>query len=135
MAETPAGFTLEIATPERQLFRDTVTEVEVPGQDGYIGVLPGHAPLISELAPGVLRYVHAGNTVHLAIQGGFVEILDDQVRVLADAAQRKEEINLEAARADLDRAQKLINTPSDIDPAQALIDSQKAQALIDTAGR
>jgi len=112
-----------------------VSEAEVPGRDGYIGILPGHAPLISELAAGVLRYVKGGNTVHISVLGGFVEILDDRVMVLADAAQRKEEINLESARADLKRAQDLMNIPSDIDPAQALDDAMKAQALIDTASR
>jgi len=130
-----ADLTLEIATPERLLFSDQVTEAEVPCRDGYIGILPGHAPLISELAPGVLRYVHGGNTVHLSVMGGFIEVLDDHVRVLADSATRKEEIDLTQAQADLKRAQEIISTPSDIDPAQALEDSQKAQALIDTAGR
>jgi len=131
-----AELTLEVATPERLLFQDQVSEAEVPGRDGYIGILPGHAPLVSELAPGVLRYVKGGSAVHLSISGGFVEILDDHVRVLADSAQRKEEINLEAARGDLKRAQdQMGGASSNIDPAQALEDSMKAQALIDTAGR
>ncbi len=130
-----AELTLEIATPERLLFQDQVSEAEVPGRDGYIGILPGHAPLISELAPGVLRYVKGGNTVHLSVLGGFVEILDDHVRVLADSAMRKEEIDVNEAKANLKRAQELMSNPSDIDPAQALEDSQKAQALIDTASR
>ncbi len=131
-----AELTLEIATPERLLLQDQVSEAEVPGRDGYIGILPGHAPLISELAPGVLRYVKGGNTVHLSVSGGFVEILDDHVRVLADSAMRKEEIDLESARADLKRAQETMGaTASDIDPAQALEDSMKAQAQIDTTGR
>lgn len=130
-----AELTLQIATPERLLFEDQVSEAEVPGRDGYIGILPGHAPLISELAAGVLRYVKDGNTVHISVLGGFVEILDDRVMVLADGALRKEEINLESAKADLKRAQDLMNIPSEIDPAQALSDAMKAQALIDTAGR
>lgn len=127
--------TLEIATPERLLLSEKVSEVEVPGKDGYLGVLPGHAPLISELASGVLRYVAAGKTVHLSVLGGFVEVLDDHVRVLADAAARKEEIDIGKAREDLRKAQELLNNPSDIDPAQALENAQKAQALIDTVGR
>jgi F-type H+-transporting ATPase subunit epsilon len=130
-----AELTLQIATPERLLFEDQASEAEVPGRDGYIGILPGHAPLISELAAGVLRYVKDGNTVHISVLGGFVEILDDRVMVLADGALRKEEINLESAKADLKRAQDLMNIPSEIDPAQALSDAMKAQALIDTAGR
>jgi len=130
-----AELTLQIATPERLLFEDKVSEAEVPGRDGYIGILPGHAPLISELAAGVLRYVKDGATVHISVLGGFVEILDDKVMVLADGALRKEEINVEGAREDLKRAQDLMNRPSDIDPAQALDDAMKAQALIDTASR
>ena len=130
-----AELTLEIATPERLLLSEKVSEAEIPGKDGYLGVLPGHAPLISELAAGVLRYVAGGKTVYLSILGGFVEILDDHVRVLADGAMRKEEIDVESARADLKKAQDLLNNPSDIDPAQALEDAQKAQALIDTAAR
>ena len=130
-----AELTLEIATPERQLLSREVSEVEIPGRDGYFGVLPGHAPLISELASGVLRYVAGGSTVHLSVLGGFVEVLDDHVRVLADSAVRKEEINVEQARADLQAAQELMNNPSDIDPAQALENAQRAQALLDTASR
>ncbi len=91
--------------------------------------------MISELAAGVLRYVKGGATVHLTILGGFVEILDDHVRVLADSAMRKEEIDVQRARTDLKRAQDLMSNPSDIDPAQALEDAQKAQAQIDTAAR
>ncbi|MDQ6678326.1 MAG: ATP synthase F1 subunit epsilon [Acidobacteriota bacterium] len=130
-----AELTLEIATPERLLFQDQVSEAEVPGREGYIGILPGHAPLISELAAGVLRYVKGGATVYVTVLGGFVEILDDHVRVLADSAMRKEEIDLGQARNDLKRAQELMSNPSDIDPAQALENAQKAQAQIDTAAR
>src|SRR5450432_3344214 len=115
-----ADLTLEIATPERLLLSDKVSEVEIPGKDGYLGVLPGHAPLISELASGVLRYVSGGKTVYLSVLGGFVEILDDHVRVLADSAVRKEEIDIGKAREDLRKAQELMNNPSDIDPSQAL---------------
>lgn len=128
-----ADLTLEIATPERLLLSEKVSEAEIPGKAGYFGVLPGHAPLISELASGVLRYVSGGNTVHLTVLGGFVEVLDDHICVLADGAVRKEEINVEQARADVERAQQALNNPSDIDPAQALEDAQKAQAILDAA--
>jgi F-type H+-transporting ATPase subunit epsilon len=131
-----AELTLEIATPERLLLSEKVSEVEVPGKDGYMDFLPGHAPLISELAAGgVLRYVASGKTVYLSVLGGFVEVLDDRVLVLADGAVRREEIDVEKARAQLAEAQRLINNPSDIDPAQALEDALRAQALIDTASR
>ena len=131
-----AELTLEIATPERLLLNEKVSEVEIPAADGYLDVLPGHAPLISELANGVLKYIALdGAIVNMPVLGGFVEILDDHVRVLADEALRKEEINVEKAKQDLKRAHELMNNPSDIDPAQALEDALKAQALLDAASR
>jgi F-type H+-transporting ATPase subunit epsilon len=75
---------LEIATPDKLLVNEKVTQVEVPGKDGYMGILPGHAALISELAEGVLKYTSAGKTTELKVTGGFVEVIDDKVRVLAD---------------------------------------------------
>ena len=81
---------IEIATPERQLADTEILEAQIPCLDGFIGVLPGHAALISELKPGVLTYRTDTETKVLAVYGGFVEILDDRVRVLADAAERKE---------------------------------------------
>lgn len=125
--------TLEVATPDRTLVSEPVSEVEIPGKDGYIGVLPGAAPLISELGNGVLSYTNASGRQHIGILGGFVEVVNDKVRVLADDAKRKEEINVEAARTNLQKAQEIMNRPSDIDLAQALDDSLRAQALIDTA--
>lgn len=79
--------TLEVATPDKLLVSEKVSEVEVPGKDGYMGFLPGHAALISELAEGIVKYVASGKTSQLAITGGFVEVRDDKVRVLADSAK------------------------------------------------
>ncbi len=89
---------LQIATPERQMVDMEVREVEVPCLDGLIGVLPGHAPLISILRPGVLVYRADHETRVLAIYGGFVEVLNDRVKVLADDAERKEDINVREAQ-------------------------------------
>jgi F-type H+-transporting ATPase subunit epsilon len=77
---------LEVATPDRLFVSEKVSEVEVPGKDGYMGILPGHAPLISELAEGVLKYVARGKSNEIRISGGFVEVRNDKVRVLADTA-------------------------------------------------
>ena len=71
MADT---FLLEIATPERQMLKEQVTEAQIPGEDGYMGILPGHAPLVSRLKPGVLSYNLNGKEEAVAIQGGFVEV-------------------------------------------------------------
>ncbi len=76
---------LEVATPDKLLVNEKVTMVEVPGKDGYMGILPGHAALISELAEGTLKYTGSGKNNQLNITGGFVEVREDKVRVLADS--------------------------------------------------
>ena len=111
---------LQLVSPERVLVDEDVDEVQIPGLDGYLGILPGHAPLLSELkAGGVLSYKSAGGEKVLAVFGGFVEVQPDRVRILADAAERKEEINVEAARQQLSKAVEL----DDIERAQAKIDA------------
>lgn len=116
---------LQLVSPERMLVEEEVDEVQVPGRNGYMGILPGHAPLLSELMPGgVLTYRGKGGQTVLAVYGGFVEVLPDKVRVLADAAERKDEINLEQARAQLSKVD-----PADLD-AMA-----RAQAKVDAATR
>jgi F-type H+-transporting ATPase subunit epsilon len=96
---------LQLVSPERMLVERQVSEVQVPAKDGFLGVLPGHAPLISELKPGgVLTYQAEGKQYVLAVLGGFVEVLPDRVRILADNAQLKEEIDSNAARDALAKA-------------------------------
>jgi F-type H+-transporting ATPase subunit epsilon len=97
---------LEVATPERAMVREQVTDVQVPGKDGYLGILPGHAPLFSLLGAGALSYSTGGARRYLAVQGGMVEVLSGHVRVLANLAERAEDIDVSRARTDLDRAQK-----------------------------
>jgi F-type H+-transporting ATPase subunit epsilon len=127
---------LEIATPERQLVREEVSEVQLPGKNGYLGILPGHAALLSQLGTGCLSYVVAGRTRWIGIHGGFVEISDDHVRVLANIAERAEDINIEKARADLTRAnEQVINPALGVDPAMALEAVAWAQARVDAAGQ
>jgi F-type H+-transporting ATPase subunit epsilon len=100
---------LVVVTPVRQLFSESVTEVQLPGADGYLGVLPGHAPLITELGIGELTYRTAGGqTGLLAVIRGFAEVLPDRVSVLAETAERAEEIDINRAREALKRAQELI---------------------------
>jgi len=81
---------LLLVTPERELVHEQVDEVQVPGKDGYLGILPGHAALLGELGNGVLSYRADGHQRQLTVRGGFLEVLDDNVRVLADAAERVE---------------------------------------------
>ena len=78
---------LEIATPERELVREHVSEVQIPGKNGYMGILPGHAALLSELAEGTLSVTLKGQTQSFQVTGGFVEVRNNHVRVLADKAE------------------------------------------------
>jgi F-type H+-transporting ATPase subunit epsilon len=122
---------LEIATPERQLVREQVTGVQLPGKDGYLGILPGHAALLGQLGAGALSYTAGGQQRYLAVDGGFVEILDNHVRVLADSAEKAEDIDLNRAKADLQKAQEqLASTAADADPLVALAAVNRAQARI-----
>ncbi len=134
MAET---IDLEIVTPERQLVKEAVTEAQIPALAGYIGVLPGHAPLLSLLGSGVLKYTaQSGLTKSMAIHRGFVEVLPDHIRVLADIAEFAEEIDLEKARAAVSEAnrQLLINDQAAAtDPGVALAESELARARVDAA--
>jgi F-type H+-transporting ATPase subunit epsilon len=125
---------LEVATPERQLVREEVTEVQLPGKDGYLGILPGHAPLLSQLGIGYLSYLAAGRRKYLSVHCGFVEVLPDHVRVLADLAERAEEIDVERAKRAAQRAQEeLVNPNLGIDPAVALAALKRAEARLEAA--
>lgn len=132
MADT---FTLEIATPERLLSSEQASEAQIPIKDGYIGVLPGHAALLSALGVGVLSYTNQGGEKHsMAIRGGFLEILDNHVRVLSDRAERGHEVDVAKAETDLKTAQdNMVNPAAGIDIAEALIEVKHAQARIDAA--
>jgi len=132
MAEgIPDKIELEVATPERPLVKESVSDVQIPGKDGMLGILPGHAPLLSELGSGALVYTVSGRKQKLAVQGGFVEVLPEHVRVLADIAERGEDIDVNRARADLSAAeQQMATDPEHGTPAAAL-----AQARIDAAER
>src|SRR5215510_8060052 len=105
----PDAIQLVIVTPERQVLKETVSEVTMPGADGYLGVLPGHAPLITELGLGELAYHTTGGQAGLlAVIRGFAEVLPDRVSVLAETAEFAEDIDLARAEAALKRAQERI---------------------------
>jgi len=130
----PEMLELEVATPERLLVREQVAEVQLPALDGYIGILPGHAPLLSELTTGYMHYTAGARRWYLAIHGGFVEVAGDRVRVLADVAERAEEINMERARTALLRAEEQLGNPAlGVDPAAALEAIWRAQARLEAA--
>ena len=132
MAET---FELEIATPDRLLVREQAVRSQIPCKDGYIGVLPDHAPLLSEMGIGVLTFVTPDDhRFSLAIKHGFVEVLDNHVRVLADEAERGNEIDVTIAEKDLRHAEhEMLNPAVGMDIAAALISWRHAKARIDAA--
>ena len=100
---------LEVVTPERRALAEPVDMVTVPGLGGELGILPGHTPLISQLQTGVLTYVQDGKSQSLHVSGGFVEVRDDHVSVLADIAERPEEIDAARAKLARDRVEKQLN--------------------------
>ena len=102
----PEQLQLEVVTPERRVLAEAVDMVTVPGFGGELGILPGHTPLISRLQTGVLSYVQEGQTQQLHVSGGFVEVNDDRVSVLAEIAERPEEIDAARARLARERLEK-----------------------------
>ena len=118
----PTKIQLEIVTPDRALIRAEVDEIQVPGSEGYLGILPGHTPLLSTLTVGELWYRIGATTHHLAIAGGFVEVLPDRVTILADIAERAEEIDVARAQAAKKRAEERLARPAvDMDVERARI--------------
>lgn len=105
-----AELKLEIVTPEKKVFDETVDSVSVPTANGEIGILPNHAPLISTLKPGILSYSNKGATERLVISGGFVEVNSDKVSILADVAESSADVDVEAARLERDVVEKLLGT-------------------------
>ena len=133
MADT---FQLEIVTPERLVVQDTVVEVQIPGKNGYLGILPGHAPLITELSVGEITYRVNGFSHYLAVAWGFAEVLPTKVTILAETAERAEEIDVERARRAKEQAEKILqsNAP-DIDYPRTLDALKRAEARLDVAAK
>jgi F-type H+-transporting ATPase subunit epsilon len=98
-------FQLEIVTPEKMVVRDLAEEMQIPGKDGYLGILPGHAPLITELAVGEITYRRENQTHRLSVAWGFAEVLPDKVTILAETAERAEEIDARRAQEAKQRAE------------------------------
>jgi F-type H+-transporting ATPase subunit epsilon len=109
----PTKILLQVVTPERQVVCEEVDYVLLPGSEGYLGALPGHTPLLTSLKIGVIEYRTGGLTKYLAVSWGFVEILPEKVTVLADLAERAEEIDVERARRAEARAMASLRPPGD----------------------
>ena len=132
----PTSLTLEIVTPDRALVTEQVDEVQVPGSEGYFGVLPGHAPLLASLNVGELWYRIGQEKHYLAVAFGFVEVLPDRVTVLARIAEREQDIDMARAEAAMARAEKRIGEPrTDIDFERARIAMMKSLIRLQVLSR
>ena len=129
------SFKLEIVTPEKKVVDTVAEEVQIPGKSGYLGVLPGHAPLITELAVGEITYREAATEQKLAVAWGFAEVLPDKVTILAETAEKPSDIDVERARKAKQRAeQRLTSGDTAVDVERALDALQRAEARLDVAG-
>ncbi|HTS38403.1 MAG TPA: F0F1 ATP synthase subunit epsilon [Candidatus Solibacter sp.] len=131
MAET---FQLEIVTPEKKVVETQAEEVQIPGKNGYLGILPGHAPLITELSVGEITYRENATEQKLAVAWGFAEVLPTKVTILAESAERPSEIDVERARKSKDRAeQRLTSGDTSVDVERALNALQRAETRLEVA--
>jgi len=126
---------LEIVTPERLVVNEAVEYIEIPGKTGYLGVLPGHAPLISELAAGELSYRTGNQTKRVAVAWGFAEVLQAKVTILAETAEKAEEIDTARAEAAKKKAEAELQKAGPEGNAEAEAALQRAQARLDVAGK
>jgi len=132
----PTHIDLQIVTPDRLIVREQVDEVQIPGSEGYFGVLPGHTPLLASLAVGELWYRKGQDRVYLAIAFGFAEVLPDRVTILARIAERAEEIDVERAEAARKRAEERVaHNKAEIDYERARIALMKSLARLQVSTR
>jgi F-type H+-transporting ATPase subunit epsilon len=130
----PDTFQLEIVTPEKMVVKDVAEEMQLPGKNGYLGILPGHAPLVTELAVGEMTYRSGGETHHLAVAWGFAEVLPDRVTVLAEMCERPDEIDVARAENARQTAEQNLtsgNPDLNYDAVQASL--KKAETRIEVA--
>jgi F-type H+-transporting ATPase subunit epsilon len=128
-------FQLEIVTPEKKVVDTAASEVQIPGKNGYLGVLPGHAPLITELAVGEVTFRTGAEEQRLAVAWGFAEVLPEKVTILAETAERPAEIDVERARKAKERAeQQLASGDPSVDVERSLDALHKAETRLEVAG-
>jgi F-type H+-transporting ATPase subunit epsilon len=127
---------LEIITAERLVYSDDVDVVVAPGIEGQLGILPHHAPLMTALQPGELLVRKNGEESYLAVSGGFMEVLGNRVTILADAAERSDEIDEQRAQQAVERArERLEKREADIELEQALHSLRRAQVRLNVVRR
>ena len=136
MVKLPDKLVLEIVTPERQVIKAIVDEVSLPASQGYIGVLPGHAPLLTTLSTGIVKYKQKDKEYFLFLSGGFAEVLSDKIIVLAQIIEKPEEIDVERAKSSKERAEKRLSShDKDIDIDRAMASLKRALARIEVSSK
>jgi F-type H+-transporting ATPase subunit epsilon len=132
----PTKLTLEIVTPDRTLVTEQVDEVELPGSEGYFGVLPGHTELLASLQVGELWYRIGQEKFYLAVAFGFVEVLPDHVTVLARIAEKAQDIDVTRAEAAKKRAEeRVVHPQADLDFERARVALMKSLIRLQVASR
>ena len=132
----PSHLTIEIVTPDRAIVHETVDEARLPGAEGYLGVLPGHTPLLATLQVGEIWFRRGSEETYLHAAFGFAEILPDRIRILARTAERADEIDLERAEASASRArERLESKAGDVDFERARIALLKSLSRLQVARR
>ena len=132
----PTHLDLQIVTPDRLVVRERVDEVQIPGSEGYFGVLPGHTPLLAAIAIGEMWYRKGSNKTYISLAGGFVEVLPDGVTILARIAERADEIDADRVEAALKRAkERLTASGSEIDYERARIALAKSLSRLQVLSR
>jgi F-type H+-transporting ATPase subunit epsilon len=127
-------FQLEIVTPAKLVVKDAAEEAQIPGSSGYLGILPGHAPLITELGVGAITYQAGGETHTLSVAWGFAEVLPDKVTILAEAAEHPQEIDVERAQKARARAEeRLKSNDPQVDYTRAEDALQRAETRLNVA--
>jgi len=130
----PDTFQLEVVTPEKMVVKDVAEEMQIPGKNGYLGILPGHATLITELAVGEISYRSGGQTHYLAVAWGFAEVLPDKVTILAEAAERPQDIDVARAQQSKQRAEEALkNGKTEADFTHAEDSLKRAETRIEVA--
>ena len=133
MADT---FKLEIVTPEKKVVDTTAEEMQIPGKNGYLGILPGHAPLITELAVGEITFRESSGEQRLAVAWGFAEVLPDKVTILAETAERPGEIDVARAQESKARAEQMLTSgDTHVDVERALDSLHRAETRLEVAGK
>jgi F-type H+-transporting ATPase subunit epsilon len=132
MAET---IQLEVVTPERLVVSEPAEDIQIPGKTGYLGILPGHAPLVTEIAVGEISYHSSGQIKRLAVAWGFAEVLPTKVTILAETAERAQEIDVKRAQDAKQKAEEELRQAGAAGSPEAQAALQRANARLEVAGR